>query len=437
MSVQIPSLRSVPPQPPYKKGDVLVVFGELFARGYANGIVDEATAAGLKVIYSTVGRRDENNQLRALNEEELAKQPPTFINIPLEAGFDMETASNGKSPVDQLHGVKMSEWSQAKLDWQAVEESRKKGVDRFKKNVGIYMEKLMPMIPPGSNVIFAHIMAGGVPRTKIIMPTMNRVFKGQGDRHLSSEQLFASDLGKFSLMNFEEVTANTLTHLIELSSQVRTQIEKDGGTVRYLAYGYHGTEVLHGGQYNWQTYTPYFQGWAKMKLEDVARNAQANGISAAVYNCPEILTNSSSIFQGVEVSLYPLMAALQKEVPQSQRAREILAKCKALLKDEYTLEDVQKFIEGYLSNPLMKEFNNDFARWPRHNTKEEMELMLQSSDHLIEMHKDPKQLITFLLSEEVFKATGLLMFRDSFKPQAPVVWLNHDVLAKVIAHNLH
>lgn len=434
---QIPSVRTVPPAPPYKPGDVLVVFGELFARGYANGIVDEALAAGLKVIYSTVGRRDENNQLRPLNAVELAAQPKDFINVPLEAGFDMEIATSGKSPVDQLQGVKMSEWAQAKLDWTSIEESRKKGVERFRKNTALYMEKLAPMIPKGANVIFAHIMAGGVPRTKVIMPTMNKVFKGTGDRHLSSEQLFAADLGKFSLINFEEVTAQTLTHLIDLSGNVRKQIEADGGTVRYIAYGYHGTEILNQGRYEWQTYTPYFQGWAKMKLEQVARDAKAKGIEASVYNCPEILTNSSSIFQGVEVSLYPLMAAIKKEAPSSEYAKAILERCQSLLKHEYTLDDVQKFIEGYLSHPLMKQFNADFERWPRHNTKEQMELMLQSSDHLIEMHKDPKQLITFVLSEEVFKATGLVMYRDSFKPQAPVLWLNHDVLAQVIANHLH
>lgn len=435
--LQVPSVRTVPPVPPYKAGDVLVVFGELFARGYANGIVDEAQAAGLKVIYSTVGRRDENNHLRPLNAEELANQPKDFINIPLEAGFDMEPASSGKSPVDQLHGVKMSEWNQAKLDWPSIEESQKKGVERFRKNTAMYMEKLAPMIPKGASVIFAHIMAGGVPRTKVIMPTMNKVFKGTGDRHLSSEQLFASDLGKFALVNFEEVTANTLNHLIDLSRGVRDQVEKAGGTVRYIAYGYHGTEILNQGRYEWQTYTPYFQGWAKMKLEQVARDAQAKGIKTAVYNCPEILTNSSSIFQGVEVSLYPLMAAIKKESAGSPYAQNLLKKCQALLKDEYTLDDVQQFIEGYLSNPLMKQFNSDFDRWPRHNTKEQMELMLQSSDHLIDMHKDPKQLITFVLSEEVFKATGLIMYRDSYKPQEPVLWLNHDVLAQVIAHHLH
>ena len=64
-------LRTLPVKAQFKRGDVLVVFGELFTRGYANGIVDEAERAGLKVIYSTVGRRDADGKLRALNEEEL------------------------------------------------------------------------------------------------------------------------------------------------------------------------------------------------------------------------------------------------------------------------------------------------------------------------------------------------------------------------------
>jgi hypothetical protein len=62
-----------------------------------------------------------------------------------------------------------------------------------------------------------------------------------------------------------------------------------------------------------------------------------------------------------------------------------------------------------------------------------MELMLQASDRLISMHKDEKALVTFVLSEEIFRATGYVMYHDSFKPHAPVVWLGHDLLAKSLA----
>ena len=43
---------------PFKKGDLLVLFGELFNRGYANGLVEEAEKNGLTVVRATVGRRD-------------------------------------------------------------------------------------------------------------------------------------------------------------------------------------------------------------------------------------------------------------------------------------------------------------------------------------------------------------------------------------------
>ena len=52
---------------------------------------------------------------------------------------------------------------------------------------------------------------------------------------------------------------------------------------------------------------------AKMRLEQVAEAAWAKGIKATVFNCPEIRTNSSDIFVGVELSLFPLLKASKKE----------------------------------------------------------------------------------------------------------------------------
>src|ERR1700710_1777944 len=85
----------------YGKDDVLVVFGEVFARGYVNGLIDEARKAGMKVIYGTVGRRDENDELRPLTAEELKDKDQPLINVPLECGFDLAKSSKGLSPVDQ------------------------------------------------------------------------------------------------------------------------------------------------------------------------------------------------------------------------------------------------------------------------------------------------------------------------------------------------
>ena len=81
----LPKIPTLPTEAPYGKGDVLVVFGELFARGYANGIVDEAERHGMTVVRSTVGRRDADGNLRALTPEEANLHRAPFINIPLEA----------------------------------------------------------------------------------------------------------------------------------------------------------------------------------------------------------------------------------------------------------------------------------------------------------------------------------------------------------------
>ena len=71
MKAPIP-LRNVPQSNIFCKGDVFVLFGELFGRGYANGLINEARKAGMTIVGVTVGRRDENNALRALTAEELA-----------------------------------------------------------------------------------------------------------------------------------------------------------------------------------------------------------------------------------------------------------------------------------------------------------------------------------------------------------------------------
>lgn len=425
-------LRQVPANNGFKKGDVLVLFGELFARGYANGIVDEAERAGVTVVRSTVGRRDENGKLRALTAEESTNIPQPFINVPLEAGFDLEPANDGTTPVSQLGGVKLSEWENAKLDFNKLEESRQNGVKRFRNSVTEYLKQLDRIIPKGANVIFAHTMAGGVPRAKILMPTMNWVFKGTGDRHLSSEKFWNSDLGRFTSMSFDEVSAETFRHLVELSQGVRERVQNEGGTVRYLAYGYHGTEVLIRGEYRWQSYAPYLQGWAKRKLEDHAREAWNKGIKATVYNCPEILTNSSSIFVGVEVPLYPFLTALKREASHQPNTQEVLSKCQALLKPGVTFEQIQELTDKALtSEPIMR--HCVFEKWPQHNSKDQMETLIAASNNLIELHQDPKNLITFVLSEEIFRATGHVMYNDAWKLQAPVLWLGHDVLAKALA----
>ncbi|HEY1079557.1 MAG TPA: hypothetical protein VGE46_05650 [Bdellovibrio sp.] len=426
---QLFPLREKPALSPYKKGDVLVLFGELFSRGYANGLVEEAERRGMTIVRATVGRREKDGALRALNAEEIANIPQPFINIPLEAGFDMEPDSKGVTPCDQLKDIKLSDWDQAKLDWPSIDESEKNGIARFKKNTELFMKELEKHIPAGANVLFAHLMAGGVPRTKIIMPLLNRAFKGTGDRHIPTQALLDSQIGQFCLRNFKEVTAETFRHLIEISAPLRKKIEAQGNNVSYTAYGYHGTEVLIRDQYMWQTYTCYFQGWAKMALEQHAENFAKQGVHCCVYNCPEILTNSSSVFQGVEVSLYPLLSAIQKDAGDKKHGEQVLAQCKDLLKDDVTFAQIKKFTDDYLTNDLTLAFSK-YDKWPQHSRQDQMEYMLSSSDTLFEMHKDQKNLITAVLSEVVFKSCGYVMLHDSWKPKAPVAWIGHDLVAR-------
>lgn len=431
-------LRQKPATQKFKTGDTLVLFGELFNRGYANGLVEEAQKNGLKIVRATVGRRDENQDLRPLNDDELQSQLslPQFkdsplINIPLEAGFDLEMDQTGKRTIEYLKGFKLSEWAQAAVPEKSLFEARDTARARFRKNVKSFLAELQKHITPGTHIHFAHLMAGGVPRTKIVMPLLNRVFKGTGDRYLTSKEFWDSSIGKFLEMNFNEVTAQTYHELIELSSEMRDKQISSGGSVSYVAYGYHGTEVIIGSDYKWQSYTPYVQGWAKIRLENISKDWFKKGIQTCVYNCPEILTNSSSIFQGVEIALYNLIRALRRENPNHPITQKIEKECRELLINPQELDHVFGLVDEYMKYSEDHK-SSDFSTWPQHSTKEQLEKLLTMSDRIFALHKNENAIMTATLSEIIFKSCGYIMLHEAMKPKNPVTWIGHDIVCKCI-----
>lgn len=429
---ELTSLRHIPTANPFRKGDVFVLFGELFGRGYVNGLIDEARKAGMTIVGITVGRRDESGALRALTAEELAeaeeKLGGRIINVPLMAGFDMDAPAGEQNPTELLSGITLKNWQEEKLDWAKIERCREAGVRRFTESATQVMGEIDKLIPDGANVFFAHTMAGGIPKIKAFLAIANRIYKGRGERFMSSRALLESDLGKLILMNFDEVTANTLQYLINASSKIRERVTGTGGSARYTAYGYHGTEILIDGKYQWQTYTNYTQGYAKMRLESVAQAAWNQGIKATVFNCPEIRTNSSDIFVGVELSLFPLLSALKREGGGAW-AEQQWAICQDLLAEGVQLQDIVDQIEAYNNDATSASFRN-FEAWPMDNTPELADVMIGTSDDVTGKHKDRKALITDHLSSLVLEATGPLMFHGAAEEIGPVVWLNHDIIAR-------
>jgi len=428
-------LRDVPAQHGWKAGDVLVVFGELFGRGYANGIVDEARRAGMTLVGATVGRRDgSDGPLRPLNAEELAAAEANLggkiVNVPLEAGFDLEAVDGGPSPAEQLKQVKGDNWREVAFDQAALERSRAAGAARFEKNAALFAAELAKLVPAGANLLIVHTMAGGVPRTRAILPLLTRITRGTGEKHLPSGPVWGSALGKLWTASFEEVTANTFERLVRATAPLRIP----GRRVRYAAYGYHGCEVLISGKLTWQSYTPYLQGWAKMKLEQHAEEAWAHGVRCTVFNAPEIWTNSSALFLGVELSLYPLLTSVREAGkaagPAGGAAADALwAACRALLKDGATLEGMLARVDRFLTAPELAS-QRVLAEWPRHSDRAQMEVMLAASDEVLAMSADHKNAVAAELSRTVFGAVGRLMLAEAWEPASPVRWLNHDVIAK-------
>jgi hypothetical protein len=422
-------LRELPPDAGWRSGDVLVVFGELFGRGYANGIVELARRAGMTIVGATVGRRDGDGALRPLGPAELAQAEAALggriVNVPLEAGFDLEPAAGGPSPVEQLKALRPDGWRSFALDWDLVALSREAGALRFERNAEAFAGELARLVPADANVLFVHTMAGGFPRARVCMPLMTRVFRGTGDRYLPSEELWASDLGKLWAMGFEEVTARTFERLVRATAPLRAGPRR----VRYAAYGYHGCEVLVGGRFTWQSYVPYLQGWAKRELERHAEEAWSAGVPCAVFNAPEIWTSSSAIFLGVEVSLYPLLRALREAGPDAPATEAVWARARGALREGATTEGLLARADEYLAGPAVAPLR-ELATWPQHTTPAQLEAMLAASDALMGMSADPKHPVCAALSPAVFGGVGRLMFDAAWEPPAPVLWLNHDVVAR-------
>ena len=414
----------------FQKDDVLVLFGELFGRGYASGVVEAAKRAGMQIIGITVGRRDDNKVLRALTAEELAAAEDNLggkiINIPLMAGFDLDAPEGQPTPTDLLNEMTIDNWQSHKLDWDYIATCREIGTARFTTALKAAMAEIDALIPAGKKVVFLHTMAGGIPKAKVFLVLANRIYKGRGARHMKSQDLLDSDLGKFILQNFDEVSANTFDHLIRESAAIRSRIEASGGEVVYGAYGYHGTKVLIDGEYRWQSYTNYTQGYAKMRLEGFAKAAWENGVRATVFNCPEIRTNSSDVFAGIELSLLPLLAALKRD-GAGDLTDAIWAEAGALLKEGITIEAMLDRVAAYYSHEAMQPYYN-FEAWPMPNSAEQAEQTIGTSQEIVEMHRDPKALISDLLSQHVLTATGGLIFDALANPQVPVKWLNHDAV---------
>lgn len=415
-------------------GDTIVICGEIFNRGYVSGFLDAAKSAGMNVIGLTMGRREADGSLRPLTDEELALAEENIggriINIPVMSGFDLDAPPGRKTPSEMINEMSLKDWQERKLDSLALLDCRSTGQMRFRAALDAAMSEIDALLPAGKNVIFAHIMAGGIPRSKTVLALVNRIYKGRGARHMASADLMKSDLGQLILKNFDEVTAMSFRHLIGISGMVRERIEASGGKVYYTAYGYHGTRVMIGGEYRWQSYVSYTQGHAKMHLEQIAREARERGIKATVFNCPETMSASSSIFAGLELSILPLLTALRHEGGGAW-VDSLWAEAEALLKDDVSVEQVLDLVSDYQQHPDMQPFY-DYAAWPMENSAAQAEQTIGTSEIIAALHRDEKNHISGLLSPYIVQATGQMIFDTIGDTDAPVLWLDHDMVAKQI-----
>lgn len=110
-------------------------------------------------------------------------------------------------------------------------------------------------------------------------------------------------------------------------------------------------------------------------------------------------------------------------------AEALWQKCQDMLKPEASLEDILQTVTEYQTSEAMQPFY-DFQAWPMPNSAEQVDKTVGTSQEIVEQHDDRSALISDELSQHVVAATGMLIFGEASEPTGPVLWLDHDLVAK-------
>ena len=213
------------------------------------------------------------------------------------------------TPTEQLGRLTLKTWTEDKLDWAQIEQCRAVGVKRFTDSLAQVMARLDGLILPGECAVRPP-PAGGIPKAKVFLAIANRVYKGRGERFMSSQTLLDSDLGKLILMNFDEVSANTFGHLIEGQRGGSAHGSRArAGRCATPPTATTGTEILIGVPPPGRP-TPVTQGFARMRLgasrRPVDEGREGDGLQLPNSPTPRHLCRG-------QLPLVPLLQALHRE----------------------------------------------------------------------------------------------------------------------------
>ena len=400
-------------------GGTLVIFGEVFPNSYCTGLIKAAEKQGFQVIYSTLGRR-QGSVLRDLNKEELANSPLNLINVPLEAGFDLTLGSDKKTPVDLINEQRQKNWNE--IVFKTKNSYYKKAEEDFKRRCTQWAIQLQARLSEQKGpVLFAHIMAGGFPRTPVALKSTARLFKGHGERFQSSKAFFDSELGHVFLKNFEAVAADTFKTLVKSTTELRTQLNEEGRKTAYVAYGYHGNFIWTGKTFEWRGVAPYSHGHAKVKLEQISQDLSIPEVT--VFNCPEVLTRSSKIFSTLDSCIFSFLLALDKNYDSlPSNIQESFHSMKSELTIEWEL--FSKKIYEFFNNSTL-DFLKNPSLWPQDNKQKQVDLEYKFSKELRSFFKDYDK-VKIQLSHLIIETSGKIMLRTAFSTPDPVCWIGHN-----------
>lgn len=415
----------------------VVLIGEYLKDGYLKGVRDFCKRHNWQIFFSTIGRRERvaddslfaTGQLRAPAPQELDSEveKDNLINLPLEAGFDLVSLSDGRKLSDLLN--KCSEFRKFEISQNDLEEFRSASEVQFKKRLDEFCVQLAPRLEKFDYVLYVHAMAGGTIRHPLALEGLAELLKGTLNLH----DYFKTGLGRAANANINEVSSQTFNYLID-AIKTNAAMKNLKNEFRIAGYGYHGTKIEIAGAYKWMSLPPYFPAPAKVNLEKISEKNFASGVSCTVFNSPEVVTASSRHFPGISLSSIAFLGSLSKGGHLASPLFSSRFQSETQVIKGFDIEKLSKIADQFFNHPMFKTFQ--IEQWPQTCTAEISNEIRLAQGKITEVTTVPGfRNLTSALSRILIALVGEILVKESVSAKEPIYWAGHDVIIEKIKQN--
>jgi len=227
---------------------------------------------------------------------------------------------------------------------------------------------------------------------KVFLAIANRIYKGRGERFMSSRALLDSDLGKLCLMNFDEVTANTFQYLIEGSCRYPRavgKIRRAGALHRLRLPRHRDTDRRQVPVARPTATTPRVTPRCALSAWRRTHGAGHQGHGVQLPGDTHQLIRHLRRRRAIAVPVAEGAQAGSGTAWPTHSGRPAAIRCRKAIHWRRCCKRSTTTTQA----AWMQTYRN-FTAWPMDNSAELADLMIGTSEEITQMHKDRKALVT-------------------------------------------